>query len=185
MKFLIAALIPLSAVAGDCTLYDRSVSTDTAVIAQRSGMRQHVVPAPTGGQRCLVSFQALIGNEWYAAQGQYDWAGDRPSSEACAVAAERADQAALKQAAPALVRSEKVLICNDRTDTDQIRQAHPGTIGSRHQFRPHPDYPHHFWHNGAECTWFLEPAFVGGDIYRYQGVICQLNQKDWIVVDKF
>lgn len=184
-QFLIAVLLPTAVLASECVLQDRTVTAASVTIQERSGIQQHVVPVPQGGQRCIVSFRAQVDSTWYTAFGQYDWPGDRPSSEACAVAMSRADDSVQQQAVPAHVRTEKVMVCNDRSDLTTLRQSHPGSVGQAHQFRPHPDYPRRFWHNGAQCRWFVEPAFVNGDIRNFQGVICQLQDSNWVVVDKF
>ncbi len=184
-RVLIAALLPISAMAAECVLQDRTVTASTVRIEERSGIQQDVVPAPNGGRRCIVNFKARVGASWYWANGQYDWPGDRPATEACAVAVSRAEDMVRTQVAPSHVRSEKVLICSDKSDQQTLRSTNPGTVGELHQFRPHPDFPRRFWHNGTQCRWFLDSAFRGQDIYTYQGVICQIHDNKWVVVDKF
>lgn len=181
---LLSALVPTLAGA-DCVLQDRTVTSHSIVIQERSGMRQTVVPGIEGGKRCIVNFRARVGATWYSATGQYDWAGDRPASEACAVAAARGDDSVHSQAISQHVRSEKVMVCNDRDDMKTLRSTAPGTTGQLHQFRPHPDYPRRFWHNGTQCQMFLDSAWTGRDIHTYQGVICQIQDNQWVVVDKY
>jgi hypothetical protein len=181
---LIAALIPALA-AAECVLQDRTVTSHAIVIQERSGLQRTVVAPPEGGKRCIVNFRARVGSAWYTATGQYDWAGDRPSNEACAVAAARADDSVHGQAISQHVRSEKVMICNDQENLNNTKTTTPGTKGQLHQFRPHPDYPKRFWHNGAQCRMILDSAWTGRDIHTYQGVICQLQDSTWVVVDKF
>lgn len=183
--FLIAALFPISVLAAECVLQDRTVTASSARIEERSGIQTNVVPAPNGGRRCIVNFKARVGATWYWANGQYDWAGDRPRDEACAVAVARAEDSVKSQVAPSHVRTEKILICSDRPDLETLRSTNPGSVGDLHQFRPHPDFPRNFWHNGAQCQWFLDSSFRGQDIYTYQGIICQIQNNKWVVVDKF
>lgn len=185
MKRLLLLLAIPALVQAECVLQDRTVSASTARIEERSGIKQNVVKLPNGDSRCLVTFQARIKTGWYLAAGHYDWAGDRPASEACAVAATRAEEFALSSAAPQHVASEKVMICHDQPDTRILREARIGTQGELHQFRPHPGYPERFWHNGAQCKWFLDSGWNGRDIQTMQGVICQLSNQKWVVVDKF
>jgi hypothetical protein len=177
-------LLPLT-VAAECVLQDRTVARSDLKIAERSPISRTVIPAPGHNQRCIVNFRARVGTQWYMATGEYDWPGDRPANEACAVAAARADESVLKQAAPSHVQSEKVLVCNDRPNQQLITNAPTGTVAQLHQFRTHPDFPRNFWHNGAQCRWFLESSFRHNDIYTYQGVICQLQDQNWVVVDRF
>lgn len=184
-RLLLLALLPATVLASECVLTSRTVTASTVRIEERSPIRQDVVPAPDGSRRCMVSFRARIGASWYWAQGHYDWAGDRPSGEACAVAVSRAEQSVRHQVQPSHVRSEQVTVCSDQPDIKALRQSHPGTVAELHQYRPHPDYPREFWHNGTRCRWFLDSAFRVNDIYTYQGIICQVHDSKWVVVDKF
>jgi hypothetical protein len=177
-------LLPLT-VAAECVLQDRTVARSDLKIAERSRINQTVVPGPNHNQRCIVDFRARVGTQWYMASGEYDWPGDRPANEACAVAVARADDAVLRQAAPTHIQSEKVLVCNDRPNQQLIANSMPGTVAQLHQFRTHPDFPRNFWHNGAQCRWFLESAFRNNNIHTFQGIICQLQDSNWVVVDKF
>lgn len=177
--------VPMGVWASECVLQDRTVTQSQGKIQQRSSINQTVVNLPSGERRCIVEFRVQINNQWHTAHGQYDWPGDRPREEACAVAVDRAQDAVLTYSQPLHLRSEKVLVCSDRADSQLVRSTNPGTVAADHQFRPHPNYPRRFWHNGTECRWFLESSFRQGDIYNYQGIICKIHNNQWVVVDKF
>ena len=184
-RWLIAALLPTAVLANECVLQDRTVTAATVTVQERSGIQQHVVPVPQGGKRCIVSFRARVGVTWYTAYGQYDWPGDRPSSEACAVAVSRAEDEVRTRVGRTQTVSEKTLVCSDRPDLDALRSTNPGTVAELHQFRPHPDFPREFWHNGAPCRYFLDSAYVRQDVRTFQGVICKIHDSKWVVVDKW
>lgn len=185
-KLLIACLIPSAVIANDqCVLQDRTVSRATVVIAERDNVRTEVVPGFGGGRKCMVNFRARIGANWHTAFGEYEWPGDRPREEACAVAVKRAEDSVRERVGRSQIISEKTLICNDNPDLRTLRQVNPGTIGELSQFRPHPDYTREFWHNGAPCRFFLDSTYVGSDIRTFQGVICKVHDSKWVVVDKF
>jgi hypothetical protein len=184
-KLLLIVLFPAVTLASECVLQDRTVTSHSIVIQERSSMRQTVVSTPEGNKRCIVNFRARAGATWYPATGQYDWPGDRPVNEACAVAVARADDSVHSQAVSQHIRSEKIVVCNDREDSATLKSTRPGVTGQLHQFRPHPEYPNRFWHNGAQCRMFLDSAWTGRDIHTYQGVICQLQDSKWVVVDKY
>lgn len=185
-KILIPLLISSSVFAADqCVLQDRTVSRGTVTIAERANIRSEVVPSHNGGRKCMVNFRAKIGTEWHTAFGEYEWPGDRSREEACAVALKRAEDSVRERVGRSQVVSEKTLICNDNPDLRTLRQTNPGTIGELSQFRPHPEYPREFWHNGAPCRLFLDSTFTGSDIRTYQGVICKIHDSKWVVVDKF
>ena len=186
-KLILAACLAASVAHADdqCVLQDKTVTRGSVQILERSGLRNEVVPLPTGYKRCQVTFRARIGVDWHTAFGEYDWPGDRPREEACAVAAKRAEDSVREQVASSRVISEKILVCRDDPTLDTIRQTNPGTAGELSQFRPHPNYPREFWYNGTRCRWFLDSGFTGKDIRTWQGIICAIHDSKWVVVDKF
>lgn len=186
MKHLLVALLfPAVAAAQQCVLQDRTVTRGTVTIAERSEIRPEVVPSHSGGKKCMVSFRARVGATWHTAFGEYEWLGDRPRDEACAVAVKRAEDSVRERVAASQVISEKVLICRDNPDLETIRQINPGTAGELSQFRPHPDYPREFWHNGTQCRFILDTAYTGRDVRTFEGIICKVHNSKWVVVDKF
>ena len=186
MKRLLAlALIPATVLASDCVLQDRTVSRSTVTIAERSRIKPEVVPSINNGRKCMVTFRVRIGADWHSAFGEHEWAGDRPREEACAVAVTRAESEVRERVGRLQTVSEKTMICTDRPDLDALRSTNPGTIAELHQFRPHPDHPREFWHNGAPCRYFLDSAYVRQDVRTFQGVICKVHDSRWVVVDKW
>lgn len=184
-KFLLLLTVPAVTFAQQCVLQDRTVSRGSVVISERSEVRAEVVPSFNGGRRCMASFRARIGAEWHSAFGEYEWPGDRPREEACAVAMKRAEDSVRERVGRSQVVTEKTLICSDNPDHQALRAMNPGTIGKLSQFRPHPDYQREFWHNGAPCRFFLDSTYTGSDVRTWQGVICKLQDSNWVVVDKF
>ena len=185
MKLGIIALAIVSAAAyADCVLQDKTVSQSSAVIAERTQISATVVPDPAG-KRCLVTFRARVGATWYTANGEYAWPGDTPRETACGVATKRAEDSVREQVASSRVISEKILVCRDDPTLDTIRRTNPGTVGELSQFRPHPDYPREFYHNGTRCRWFLDSNYTGKDIRTWQGIICEVQDSKWVVIDKF
>jgi hypothetical protein len=186
IKTLISALIcTATAVHADCVLQDKTVSQSSVTIAERTQLTATVVPDPQVGKRCLVNFRARVGSNWYTATGEYAWSGNTPRDSACAVAVKRAEDSVRDQVASSRVISEKILVCNDDSTLETIRQTNPGTVGNLAQFRPHSGYPHEFWHNGTRCRWFLDTGFTGKDVRTWQGIICLIHDSKWVVVDKF
>ena len=175
----------ISALAEQCVLQDKVVTRSQIRIDETTQITATVVPALNGEQRCMVNLRARIASTWYTGFGEYTWQGNRPREEACAMAVKRAQDSVLDRAGNQQVISDKVLICNDQTNLNQLRSTNPGTIAELAQFRPHPDYPKEFWHNTAKCRWFLESAFTGNDMRPFQGIICQVQDSKWVVVDKF
>jgi hypothetical protein len=188
MKLLaVLALVPVLAWANSdqCVMQQRTVTQGSVQILERSGLRREVVNLPTGAMRCQVTFRARIGSEWHTAFGEYDWPGDRSRDDACAVALKRAEDAVRERVGQTLVITDKTLVCRDQSDLTTIRETRRGTQGRLHQFRPHPDYPKSFWHNGTHCRWFLDSQWTKDGTHTFQGVICRLDNGFWAVEDKF
>ena len=183
-KIWLVLLWPLWANAEQCVMQDRTVVRNLAKIEERSPVRRDIISMPNGQKRCLVDFRVRIGNTWHTAIGEHQWPGDVDSARACAQAVTMAEQKVLERQ-PRQAFSEQVLVCKDRPELRELEQAHPGSLGDIAQFRPHPSYPNRFWHNGVQCRWFVEPAFVANQVQMYQGVICEMRPQQWVVVDKF
>lgn len=183
-SILLLALLTANSWA-DCVLQDRTVTRTSLTVVERSEIRPEVFVLSNGSRRCSVAFKARVGNEWHSAYGEYEWPGDRPQAEACGVAVKRADDMVLQRVGDTQITNDKLLVCRDQPDFATISSTQKGTTGELHQFRPHPDYPNRFWHNGAQCKMFLDSQFNGHDVHTYQGVICQIQGGKWIVVDKF
>ena len=182
---VLSAILSTTALAEQCVLQDKISSRTTVEILERSQIQSTVVPTVDGQKKCMVDVRARISATWHTAFGEYVWPGDRPRNEACAVALKRAEDEVKNRVGKSQIVSEKVLVCKDQSNLTTLRQSNPGTIGELAQFRPHPQYPNRFWHNGAQCRWFLDSAFVVTDIRTFQGIICQVQDSKWVVVDKF
>ena len=184
--FLAVMMLPMMAAASDnCVLQEKNVVITQTRIDERGPIRKHVVPVPSGASKCVVDFGVRIANVWHKAYGEYTWRGDRPVSDACAIAVHRAESAVRLRVGRNHTASEHVLVCKDESRLDTLTQTVPGTMGEINQFRPHPEFPRPFYHNSTECRWFLDPVFRNHDIHTYQGIICSVADQKWVVVDRF
>lgn len=181
----IAIFATATASANDCVMTQRTITKQKMTITERGQIRSDVIRDTDGTSRCVVSFKVRIGDNWYQAHGENRWDSQRPSAEACAAAVTQAERDAVAQAQKRTVQSEDILMCQENPDANRLRTMNPGTIGNNEQFRPHPDYPGYFFHNGTRCRHFLENAYNGRDVRAYSGVICELESQKWVVVDRF
>lgn len=187
LKHVICALmVPTTVFAQqNCVLQEKTINQSTASIRETTDIRKDVVPWDANQKKCIVSFKALVGDTWYSANGDFVWDGELPAGEACAAAVTRAKKDLVNSIKPGRVTSEDVLICRDDENNTQISNAQVGSYVDISQLKPHPFYPKRFYHNGAECRWFLESSWTGKDIKQYQGVACKLEPNKWVVADKF
>jgi hypothetical protein len=183
---IIALLLPASVWAQECVIQQKTVTNQTSVIIkQTNDIKRDVIPWGSNQKKCIVNFKALIDNNWHMASGEYVWDGDQPVSEACGVATARAKKDLTQTVKPANIVNEDVVICRDDTNQTDIRVTQVGNLVDIAQLKPHPDYPNKFYHNGAECRWFLDIGWTGKDIRQYRGIACKLEAGKWVVVDKF
>ena len=168
-----------------CVLQDRVVSRSEVVIAERSPIRRDVVPYFDGKRKCMVDFRVRIGQDWHTAIGDHVWDGHRPESEACAIAVTRAEDSVRQRVGRSQTASERILVCKDQPALQPLRNTVVGTVGDLGQFRPHPERLDRFWHNGSQCKWFVENAFQDQRVRQFQGIICEIQDSKWVVVDKF
>jgi len=183
---IIALLLPASVWAQECVIQQKTVTNQTAVIIKQiNEIKRDVIPWGTNQKKCIVNFKALVDDRWHMASGEYIWDGDQPVSEACGVAVARAKKDLTQTVKPANIVNEDVVICRDDTNQTDIRVTQVGNLVDIAQLKPHPDYPNKFYHNGAECRWFLDIGWTGKDIRQYRGIACKLEAGKWVVVDKF
>lgn len=175
----------VTAAAQTCVLQQNTVNRTTATIQERSQISATVVPTVDGRRKCMVDMRVRIGADWHTTFGEFVWNGDTPRDTACAAAVKRAEDAAIQRVSATSVISENVLICNDRENLNTLRDVNPGTVAKLAQFRPHPTHTREFWYNGTRCRWFVDSVWRGQDIGTMQGIICQLQDNNWVVVDKF
>ena len=185
-RYLTLMVLPVTVWAQDnCVLQDRVVNRSEVIIAERSPIRRDVVPYFDGRKKCIVDFRVRIGVDWHTTFGEHAWPGDRPESEACAIAVSRAEDSVRQRVGQSRTASERILVCKDQPALTPLRNVSIGTVGDLGQFRPHPDRLDRFWHSGSQCKWFIEPTFVGNSMRQFQGIICEIQDQKWVVVDKF
>lgn len=171
-------------VQAECVMQEKTVSQSTAVIDERTPIRQDVVPFGTG-KKCIVDFRVKIANKWHTAFGEYQWDGNIGSQHACAIAVSRAEDQVRDRVGRSQTSSERILVCKDSPQLQEFANSTVGSTGDIGQFRIHPNYPNKFWYQGTQCRWFLDTVFTGQDIRNMQGIVCQLDARKWVVVDKF
>lgn len=187
-RFLIVMMLPAMAAANTnvCSLQERSVTRTDVVIQERTAVEKVVIPQPRNRRKCTVNFQVRANNQWHAAHGEHVWPGDQPENEACAIAAARAESDVKFRVGRGYHTTERVLVCNDDGQQQPLTNSlQVGRVGKINQFRPHPKYTESFYYNGTQCRWFVDPEFNGQTVKTAQGIICELKDSNWVVVEKF
>ena len=78
------------------------------------------------------------------------------------------------------------MVCSDLPKVT-TRAVAIGDVVQLSAVRPHPTNTKPFGYKGAECRYFIETdvGTVATDLYTWQGVICNVRQGEWQVVDKW
>ena len=185
-RLLTACLLaPAMAMAQQCVLQTRTVTQGQIQIEERSQISAQIVPVPGGDQRCMISMRGRVGATWYTGFGEFVFTRTGSPEQACVSARSRAEASIVSQAGARQVATDSTLVCKEDPSLDSLRKAEIGTVAKLAQYRPHPDYPNDFRHNGTRCRWFLDPAWTGRELRTGQGIICQLQDDNYVVVDKF
>ena len=185
-RLLTACLLaPALALAQQCVLQTRTVTQGQIQIEERSQISAQIVPVPGGDQRCMISMRGRVGATWYTGFGEFVFTRTGSPEQACVSARSRAEASIVSQAGARQVATDSTLVCKEDPSLDSLRKAEIGTVAKLAQYRPHPDYPNDFRHNGTRCRWFLDPAWTGRELRTGQGIICQLQDDNYVVVDKF
>ena len=182
---IVSLLAPVMALAQQCVLQTKTVTQGQIQVEERSQVSSQIVPVQGGDQRCMVSMRGRVGATWYTGFGEFVFARTGSPEQACLSARSRAEASITAQAGARLVATDSTLVCREDPTLDAVRRTDVGTVAKLAQYRPHPDYPNDFRHNGTRCRWFLDPAWTGRDLRTGQGIICQLQDDNYVVVDKF
>ena len=80
---------------------------------------------------------------------------------------------------------EQNMVCDERPVV-QVRPVQRGEHVHESEVLPHPNFPKPFIYRTSVCRWFIEPEVrPGRDLLQRQGIICQLHDNEWQVVDKW
>jgi hypothetical protein len=132
-----------------------------------------------------VRFRILVDGNWYDAHGSQTWRDDQTIQQACGEAAARAERDVVDRVGRSRVTNQSLMVCDDDERFRTLRRAEVGSVARLDQYRPHPQYPRAFQHNGTQCRWFLESGMSGSDVRTWQGIICEVQDGRWAVVDRF
>jgi len=184
-KSAIVIAMALSANAqADC--YVRSAMTNqTAMsITSLADVQPLVVPISATQNKCIVNFRAQVNGQWITAEGES--VGPKTLSEAslCRGALDQGRTQILSRADGKNLSVEQNMVCTDRP-IPKIRKVEIGDYLQESEVLPHPNFTKRFAYHSKTCRWFAEPEVKSGDIRHRQGIICQLHDNEWQVVDKW
>ena len=129
------------------------------------------------GTYCVVTFDA--GSHSVKGEQLVDGLG---AIESCRVAEQKANKALAKQINDTQVTASAVMECNEQQNT--VWHAEVGAVADVDQYKRDPERPREFIWNGTRCFWFQDVEWKGA-LSPFYGVACQLDDRQYVVVDKF
>lgn len=180
-------LVTVSAFAQDCLITDRIASTDLGRVSNVQNVKANLTLWSKGRQTCTVTLDGTVDGKWGQGKGEFTWDGQSSSTQACIAAVDLAKKDLLNKLTDSTISNQSVVMCREQKDKDKpLLNPKVGTILENvNTLRVHPTYPKAFYHNGEECRWYIETAWDGRDIKHINGIVCRIDPKHWIVVDKF
>jgi hypothetical protein len=183
----LAVLVTTNAVAQDCLLTEKTVSKDLGVVQEIRNVQTQLGEWKNGFQSCTATLEGSVNGRWGTGKGVYTWDGNSSPKGACSAAVELAKKDLLEVQKDSTISSVSTVICKERPQQDMptLNTKIGQIIGNVNTLRKHPSFPNTFAYNGQSCRWFIETGWNGKDINQLNGIVCNMSQQKWIVVDKF
>ena len=179
---LIAALgFTASLANAECYLRSNSIGEAQANIERVADIQFSPVKLANGDTKCTATYSALIKGKWHLAEGT---ATAKDKDQACQTAQNFGNAKLLEQISGTKLTVNQEVLCTDQ-DLPRPRTTKKGDIVRISEVNINPAWPKPMLLDGAKCVWFLESKFTGSDLSRPQGIMCQVTDTGWQVIDKF
>ena len=184
-KLPLILLTVATTAASECYVRSATTNQPSMNITSIADVEPMVVPVSATHQKCIVQFRAQVNGVWITAEGERVGPKSMREQELCNAAVDSGRMQILSRADGGRLTVEQNMVCTDRPAIE-IKSVRRGEIVRESEVRPHPNFPKPFIHRSAQCRWFIEPeVHPGRDLLQRQGIICQINEPEWQVVDKW
>jgi hypothetical protein len=181
---LILGLAMTNSVMAQCYVRQAMTTQQQASIARITDLQTLAVPVSNTHHKCIVTFRALIDNEWISGEGEKTAPRTVTETELCRQAMNSGRVQVLSRATAKNLTVETNMVCDERPEI-QVRNVRIGDTVRESEVRVHPNFSKTFRYLGAQCRWFIEPTYRRQDLGQYQGIICLSHGSQWRVVDKW
>jgi len=181
---LILALVATSA-HSECYVRSAMTTQTKMSIVAIADVEPLMVPISFTQNKCIVSFRAQVNGRWITAEGEKVGPKSMSEQELCNSAVDQGRIQILSRVDGGNISMEQNMVCDERPSR-QIRVVQKGERIRESEVLPHPNFPKPFSYRTSTCRWFIEPEVrPGRDLLQRQGIICQLHDSEWQVVDKW
>lgn len=186
-KLIIAAALASTSLANaECYMRSSTLAESDARIEKIADAQNMFVKLKSGQMRCTSTFRALIKGTWYNAEGQAIVAADVPEAQACARARNNGSVTLLQSVSKKLMTVQEEMVCTEQELPKTRNSVKIGDVVKESEVQPDPVWPDaRRLADGNTCRRFVESDLLGVEMRRTKGVICQVSENAWKVVDKY
>jgi hypothetical protein len=186
-KLIIAAAIASASLANaECYMRSSTLAESDAKIEKIADIQNMFVKLKSGQMRCTSTFRVLIKGTWHDAEGQAIVQSDVAEAQACARAQNNGRVTLLQAVSKRSMTVQQEMVCTDQELPKTRNSVKIGDVVKESEVHPDPAWPEtRKLRDGNVCRRFVESDLSGVDMRRSKGVICQVSENAWKVVDKY
>jgi len=186
-KLIIAAAVAATGIANaECYTRSSTVAESDAKIEKIADVQNMFVKLSSGQMRCTSTFRVLIKGNWFTAEGQAIVQPDVTEAQACARAQNNGRVSLLQTVSKKSMTVQEEMVCTDQELPKTRNSVKIGDVVKESEVQPDPLWPQaRRLDDGNVCRRFVESNLQGVDMRRSKGVICQVSENAWKVVDKY
>ena len=186
-KLIIAAAIASTGLANaECYMRSSTLAESDAKIEKIADVQNMFVRLKSGQMRCTSTFRVLIKGTWHDAEGQAVVQPDVAEAQACARAQNNGRVTLLQSVSKKTMTVQQEMVCTDQELPKTRNSVKIGDVVKESEVHPDPAWPEaRKLRDGNVCRRFVESDLSGVEMRRTKGVICQVSENSWKVVDKY
>ena len=186
-QLIIAAAIAATGLANaECYTRSSTVAENDAKIDKIADVQNMFVQLKSGQMRCTSTFRVLIKGTWHTAEGQAIVQADVAEAQACARAQNNGRISLLQSVSKKSITVQEEMVCTDQDLPKTRNSVKIGDVVKESEVHPDPAWPTaRKLADGNTCRRFVESDISGVEMRRTKGVICQISDNAWKVVDKY
>ena len=176
-RLLLLSLLVSHAAFADCNIKQASQMVRDVTVSKPHDMSKTITPTS-----CQVKYRVSIDGEWH--QIDYTFQGSGSEDMLCTQAIERGKNALLVNL-DGKYRTETITTCGSGRSLRDDSPVKIGEVVMENELGRVDKGPEYFKYKHSKCRLFRERYIQKGSLRVTHGVICQSDNEDWIVVDKW
>ena len=186
-KLLLIGLVAPGIAFGECSIESKiqAKTSEPINIEETKDYTTAIVPTEQGTKSCFVSFEVKYNDQWYPVYGEQEWNGTVSSATACTMAKQQALQGFIHQHGEQLVSADQEMTCADGEKTKYYKLKQVGSVLPISKLKGDPDHARPFMYQGASCWWIKDVEWNEDKLHSFNGIACQVEGEQHVLVDKF